>query len=77
MVIIGIDPHPESHTAVALDQNGKQLSHVTVANCPEGLATLKQWLEAYTRAVCGVEGANNPFARALSRSLLEQGGCGC
>lgn len=73
MVIIGIDPHPESHTAVALDQNGKRLSHLTISNCPEGLTALAAWLKSYNVAVCAVEGANNPFARSLSRSLLEQG----
>ena len=73
MVIIGIDPHPDSHTAVALDRTGRHLSHVTVVNRPEGLAVLEAWLKAYSVEVCAVEGANNPFARALSQRLLEQG----
>ncbi len=30
MVIIGIDPYPSSHTAVALDHNGTRLSQLTV-----------------------------------------------
>lgn len=72
MVIIGIDPHPESHTAVALDGTGKRLGHVTVSNCSEGLAVLEKWLTSYTVEVCAVEGANNPFARELSQQLLEQ-----
>lgn len=63
MVIIGIDPHPKNHTAVVLDQNGKQLNYVTVGNCPKGLVTLKEWLQAHTVTVCAVEGANNSFAR--------------
>jgi hypothetical protein len=46
MVIIGIDPHPESHTAVALDQNGKRLGHLTISNCPEGLQSWQHGLRA-------------------------------
>ncbi len=34
---------------------------------------LASWLKTYPVAVCALEGANNPFARALSRSLLAQG----
>lgn len=73
MVIIGIDPHPGSHTAVALDMSGKLLGQVRVANHVEGLEVLSEWLKGYMVEVCAVEGANNPFARALSRSLLKQG----
>jgi transposase len=46
---------------------------VTVANQAEGLVGLEAWLKHYPNEVCAVEGANNPFARALSRSLLRQG----
>ena len=56
--LLGIDPDPESHTAVALDHTGKKLSHITVPNQPEGLATLEKWLKAHTVEVCAVEGAN-------------------
>jgi transposase len=72
MVIIGIDPHPGSHTAVALDMNGKLLGQMRVANHAEGLEVLSAWLKGYRVEVCAVEGANNPFARALSRSLLKR-----
>jgi transposase len=73
MVIIWVDPHPDSHTAVALDKTGKRLSQTTVVNRPEGLAILEEWLKAYSVEVCAVEGANNPFTRRLSHSLLKQG----
>ena len=69
MVIIGIDPHPGTHTAVALNENGKRLGIKSVANNKAGLAELKSWLESYKPDVCGVEGANNPFARKLSYGL--------
>lgn len=73
MVIIGIDPHPKSHTAAALDSQGKVLGHCTVENTAAGLTTLGKWLGCYEVERCAIEGANNPFARGLSQSLLEQG----
>ena len=73
MVIIGIDPHPGSHTAAALDTQGKVLGHCAVANTSEGVAELGGWLAQYEVERCAVEGANNPFSRELSQSLLKQG----
>jgi transposase len=73
MVIIGIDPHPGSHTAVALASTGRRLGHVSVVNGSEGLAVLEKWLRCYDIALCAVEGANNPFARKLSQRLLARG----
>ena len=70
MVIIGVDPHPGSHTAVAMNKHGKTLGAKTVSNDGAGLAALMGWLRRYELEVCGVEGANNPFARELSRKLL-------
>lgn len=73
MVIIGIDPHPGSHTAAALDSQGKVLGHCTVENTAAGLTTLGKWLGCYEVERCAIEGANNPFARALSQGLLGRG----
>ena len=73
MVIIGIDPHPGSHTGAALDETGKVLGHVTVQNDEAGLAHLLLWCKRYDVKRCAVEGANNPFARCLSEGLLKQG----
>jgi transposase len=73
MVIIGIDPHPGSHTAAALDTTGKVLGHLTVQNDETGLAQLEQWCQSYEIKRCAVEGANNPFARNLSEGLSQQG----
>lgn len=73
MVIIGVDPHPDSHTAAALDKTGKVLGHVTVQNDEVGLAQLLLWSKNYEIKDCAVEGANNPFARSLSETLLKQG----
>lgn len=70
MVIIGIDPHPQSHTAVVLDKNGAVLNHLTIANDKAGLKKLRNWLKSYEVEACAIEGANNPFARNLSEMLM-------
>jgi transposase len=43
MVVIGIDPHKRSHTAVAVDEVGRKLSQLTVASTAEGLLRLWAW----------------------------------
>ena len=73
MVIIGIDPHPKSHTVAALDKQGKALGQLTVSNNCGGLEKLQGWLAGHEVQKCAIEGANNPFARALSQGLLGQG----
>ena len=40
MITLGPDPHPGSHTVVALDCNGCLLANITVPNTAEGLAQL-------------------------------------
>ena len=71
MVIIGIDPHPGSHTVVVLGKQGQVLDHVTVMNDQAGLKKLSRYLKSYTVEACAIEGANNPFARDLSTELLK------
>lgn len=73
MVIIGIDPHPSSHTAVALNEQGKRLAALTFNNDASGLRDFKNWLNSYEVEGCAIEGANNPFAKTLSKTVLEAG----
>ena len=47
MVIIGVDPHPSTHTAVVLDAQGRRLAQCTVPNDPAGWAPLKAWMERF------------------------------
>lgn len=75
MVIIGVDPHPSSHTAVVLDALGRRLAQCTVPNDPAGWAPLKAWMERFPRAHWAVEGATSPFALPLARYLVAQGAC--
>ena len=73
MTIIGVDPHPGSHTAVALNEQGKRLGTLTFENTEGGLAQFQSWLSAYEIERCAIEGANNPFARSLSQLVLQTG----
>lgn len=72
MVIIGVDPHPGTHTAVALDTNGKELAHLTIENNEAGLQRLRDWAEQFPERVWAIEGANNSFVTALSHALAVQ-----
>jgi transposase len=43
MVTIGVDPHKQTHTAVAADQVGRQLAQRTVPARREGFGQLLEW----------------------------------
>jgi transposase len=73
MVIIGIDPHPGSHTGAALDETGKVLGYITVENDEVGIEKFFDWCKHYDVKQYAVEGANNRFAQNLSGALLKQG----
>jgi transposase len=47
MVVIGIDPHKRSHTAVAVDEVGRRLGQLTVSSRPEGLLRLWAWAAGF------------------------------
>lgn len=70
MTIIGLDPHPASHSVAALDANGKSLASLTVGNHEEGLAQLWQWAESFSDRVWAVEGAGNRFIATWVEQLL-------
>ncbi|MGI9070531.1 MAG: hypothetical protein ACR2JB_04185 [Bryobacteraceae bacterium] len=38
MITLSLDPHPGSHTVVAMDPNGASLGSITVPNTPEGFS---------------------------------------
>lgn len=73
MHIIGVDPHPKSHTAVAMDGAGKILSTQTFANDAQGLSSFLKWLEGYEERVIGIEGAGNKFVLEWVSGLLAEG----
>ena len=43
MVLLGVDPHKDTHTVVAVDQAGRQLGQLTVAARTLGHAELLGW----------------------------------
>lgn len=43
MVLLGVDPHKDTHTVVAVDQAGRQLGQTTVAARTLGHAELPGW----------------------------------
>lgn len=75
MVIIGLDPHPATHTACAIDANSAEpLAQITVANSDEGILRLMEWAEAFVEGRhWAIEGASNPFCAPLLGALLAEG----
>ncbi|WP_229776580.1 IS110 family transposase [Deinococcus ruber] len=57
MIILGIDPHPSTHTAVALDARGVVLDAVTVQNDADGLNHLCTWSARFEQPCWAIEGA--------------------
>ncbi|WP_242583769.1 IS110 family transposase [Amycolatopsis sp. 195334CR] len=47
MVVVGIDPHKSSHTAVAVDQTGRRLAQKTVTSDRDGLLRLRSWASQF------------------------------
>ncbi len=56
MVIIGVDPHQDQHTAVALDGNGQLLGQRRVANQLTGFAELSAWAQQFSDTHWAIEG---------------------
>ena len=57
MVTIGIDPHKASHTAVALDEEGRLLGELRVVATKAMLERLLRWAERWPERIWAVEGA--------------------
>ena len=45
IVVVGIDPHKHSHTAVAVDDNGRELGQVTVGGTAAEPIQLMTWAQ--------------------------------
>ena len=57
MVLIGIDPHKASHTAVVIDESERELARVKVAADRSQVAALLQFADCYlTSTVAGHSG---------------------
>ncbi len=73
MVVIGIDPHKSSHTAVAIDAAGRQLACKTVRSDNDGLLRLRAWASRFgAELVWAVEDGRGVAGR-LVRALIGTG----
>jgi Transposase and inactivated derivatives len=71
---VGIDAHPDSHTALAINRFQEPKGHVTFPNSKEGIKTFTSWLRKLetdtSRVIIGVEGGGNARNALLSTILL-------
>jgi transposase len=77
MVVVGVDPHKHTHTAVAVDHNGRELGQLTVKARAEGHRRLITWAGQFTSQfpgpiVWGVEDCRQVGGR-LVRDLIAAG----
>jgi transposase len=56
-VMIGIDPHKATHTAVAIDDSEVMLDELRVRACNSQLTRLRSWAEPYEDRVWAIESA--------------------
>jgi transposase len=71
--ILGLDPHPGSHTVVALNAHGAILDSLQVSNDSAGIQRLLEWRNTFTERRWAIAGANKRFIRGFVATLLEQG----
>ncbi|MGW2937147.1 hypothetical protein ACWGQ5_35975 [Streptomyces sp. NPDC055722] len=72
MVLIGVDPHKSSHTAVAVDAAGHQLAQRWSAVNAGTFRQLMRWCEQWPERRFAVEGARGP-GRTLAQQLAAAG----
>ena len=56
-VMIGIDPHKASHTAVAVDAGEEPLSRVKVRSTRRQVDQLLEWAEPFEKRTWAIESA--------------------
>jgi hypothetical protein len=72
-VMIGIDPHKGSHTAVAVTAAEEPLGKVRVRACPAQAGQLVAWAAAWPERIWAVEGAPG-LGRLLDRRAHQRPG---
>lgn len=72
MVVIGIDPHKGSHTAVAIDEDEAKLSEVRVRADRRQLERLLKWAIGFPERRWAIESANG-LGGLLSQQLVGAG----
>jgi len=71
-VMIGIDPHKSSHTAVAISAGEQPLGELQVHACPSQAQRLLAWAAAWPERAWAVEGAAG-LGHLLAQQLLAAG----
>ena len=71
-VMIGIDPHKGSHTAVALGAGEQPLGRMRVEVCPSQAGQLVAWAQAWPERIWAVEGAGG-LGCLLAQQLVARG----
>jgi hypothetical protein len=72
VVMIGIDPHKGSHTAVAVDPGESQLGQIRVRASSSQVERLMSWAQSWPDRVWAIEGAGG-LGRLLAQQLLAAG----
>lgn len=73
MIVIGIDPHKKTHTAVAAAENGRPLEHVTVPARHKGHERVLEWARGLdVDRVFAIEDCRH-VSGSLERFLIERG----
>ena len=72
VVMIGVDPHKGSHTAVALDQHEKLLGQLRVRASSAQVENLQSWAVSWTDRIWAIEGPTG-LGRLLAQQLLAAG----
>jgi transposase len=72
MVTLGTDSHKQSHTLVAVDENGRQLGELRVAATPSGHMEALAWARQWPERRWAMENCRQ-LSRGLERDLLSAG----
>ena len=72
MIVIGVDSHKRTHTAVAADENGRRLAEITVAATEAGHLDLVRWAARFPDRRFALEDCRH-LSRRLSADLLRAG----
>jgi transposase len=71
-VMIGIDPHKATHTAVAIDDSEVMLDELRVRACNSQVTRLRSWAEPYEDRVWAIESARG-LGYLLAQQLVAAG----
>ena len=71
-VMIGVDPHKGSHTAVAIDGDERELAAVSVRASRRQVDELLEWAARFEERMWAIESAGG--ARLSARAAARRGG---